>query len=375
MPAASPLAALRYTHDQPATATVPPNEAAAQQAAAAVRRDLLGRAVRLAPEFFPDLAELVDHVARQLLGPRHGVEAFVTPHLEPQAFALTTTSGGATQPYLVLTSGIIERHMPGELKFVIGHELGHLAFHHGALGHGPNSAPEGDARLRWLARQRGAEISADRVGFVAVSDPADAFHALTKLGTGLDNRHVRLDLPALLRQFRELKSLGGNEYEASSTHPLFLCRLRALLWFEMSEPYQRWLGRPRADALTAAAVDARIQAELSALSGVDLATGTIKIVRQASLWAALLAFTEKGVLPRAHQEFLTTRFGESETRKAVAFGRDFGRDAVEKKLETALAEVARLPALERDQLHVFVESLGAAGRAVAARVRERVPRL
>jgi hypothetical protein len=370
------LANLRFRCDRSKSRHQYPGEESARQAVLETQRQLLTRAVSLTPELFPDLAALVAEVGQSLLGPHHAVDAYVMPMIEPQAFAFFHTV--ASRPTIALSSGMIERCTRGELAYVIGHELGHAAFEHPARAPIFDSSPDSPEWMRTLARQQCAEISADRVGLVAAPEPADAYRAIVKLASGLDSRFLRFDVASFLRQYDRLRTLGNPGGAMVSTHPMFLCRLRSLLWFEMSELYDQWLGRARSGSMTAAELDQRVKSDLASAGGFEVARTGEEILREAGLLCALLIFTEQGQLSHQHQDFLKRSFNEADAQKAVARGREKERGQLEEELEVELAEVASLTEDERQQFHDLLRRIGAeagpeTGAETLKKSRSRVP--
>ena len=75
-----------------------------------------------------------------------------------------------------LNAGIINLMEEEELKFVIGHELGHLKFEHHKIIKQPGKSISPAFTLRLFEHSRYAEISADRCGYIA----CDSLRAVEK---------------------------------------------------------------------------------------------------------------------------------------------------------------------------------------------------
>lgn len=199
------------------------------------RRALLGAAVRLGPALAPRIVESVT-LCRQRLGIEQSVEVFVLRDPQLNAFCYGEERG---RVLVVLTSALIEAMDEEELRFVIGHELGHHMFGHfeipvallldGRMG--------GDARntLRLFSWQRYAEISADRAGLLCAGSFQPVATAFFKIASGLSSKHINFDVDAYLAQIGDIQAEalegGRSEREAQAdwfaSHPFSPLRIRA----------------------------------------------------------------------------------------------------------------------------------------------------
>jgi Zn-dependent protease with chaperone function len=170
----------------------------------------LASGVRASTEQFPDLyALLLDGAA--ILDLPTVPELFITQDPVPNAMAL-----GTDKPFIVITTGLVDLLDAEEIRFVIGHELGHVLSGHSVyrtmLFHLTNLA----ARLAWFAVgyiglrviiagleewYRKSELSCDRAGVLAGQDPAAARRALMKIAGG--SRLSELSADAFHQQAHE----------------------------------------------------------------------------------------------------------------------------------------------------------------------------
>jgi Zn-dependent protease with chaperone function len=175
-----------------------------------LRLMFLASGVKASQEQFPQLYQsMLDGC--YILDLPNVPELFITQN--PQVNAMTL---GTDQPFIVITTGLIDLMDAEEVRFVIGHELGHVLSGHSVyrtmLFHLINLAkriawmPIGYLGLRaiiWGLEEwyRKSELSCDRAGLLAGQDVAAARRALMKTAGG--SRMSELSQDAFLEQARE----------------------------------------------------------------------------------------------------------------------------------------------------------------------------
>ena len=175
----------------------------------------LASTVRVDGRQFPDIYRLVQDGA-SILDLPEVPETFVSNDPFPNARTV-----GIDHPFLVLSSGLVDLLDEEELRFVIGHELGHVLSGHSvyrsmldhllALSRRVFFLPVGYLGLRALITAleewyRKSELSCDRAGVLASQDPAAALRAQMKLAGG--GRLAEMDITAFLDQAREYDAQG-----------------------------------------------------------------------------------------------------------------------------------------------------------------------
>ncbi len=222
----------------------------------AVRLLYLGSAVRADERQFAALHHALAEVGAVL-------DTAELPELYVQASpGYNAMTIGLDRPIIVLDSGLVGLLDEEELRFVIGHELGHALSGHAlyrtllmrvlSLTGVLSSIPLGGfgfrvitgALMEWV---RKSELSADRAGLLATQDPAVAFRTHMKLASGghLDD----LDQTSFFAQ--------GQEYDEAQdvrdavlklllieqrTHPFPVSRASELRRWVDSGAYTRILG-------------------------------------------------------------------------------------------------------------------------------------
>ena len=175
----------------------------------------LASTVRVDARQFPDIHRLVQDGA-SILDLPEVPEVFVSN--DPFTNARTI---GIEYAFIVLSSGLVDLLDEEELRFVIGHELGHVLSGHSvyrsmldhllALSRRVFFLPVGYLGLRALITAleewyRKSELSCDRAGVLAGQDPAAALRAQMKLAGG--GRLAEMDITAFLDQAREYDAQG-----------------------------------------------------------------------------------------------------------------------------------------------------------------------
>ena len=158
------------------------------------------------------------------------------------------TFGLAEPQVVVVYAGVLRIMDADELRFIIGHELGHVRLGHtwlNSLVGGMSGIPSPYLAaivlyfsFRWW--NRACEYSADRAGLLACGKPEKAASALIKLAGGSSAaRSAEGRQQALHRIEAEDDHLENNLREMISTHPMIVRRLEALRQYAVSPEYQR----------------------------------------------------------------------------------------------------------------------------------------
>lgn len=167
---------------------------------------------------------------RETLG-CESVDVFIVPSRELNAY----TFGLGSPKTIVLYQPMLKVMDADELKFVIGHEMGHVVFGHtwlntliGGMAGMPSSFGAAIIFIfafRWW--NRACEYSADRAGLAACGSSTKAVSALAQLAVGDFNtaEELRRALAVIEKQDDSLESIIG---ETLSDHPIIARRIKAL---------------------------------------------------------------------------------------------------------------------------------------------------
>ena len=216
------------------------NEAIAkmeQQGPLGTRRRLLSTSVRLSPGMAPDLHQM-KHDCMEKLGMDIPLELYVYNSPQFNAACVKPEDG---RLFIMFSSSLLQAFKGNELKFVMGHELGHHLYQHhdipvGYLLQG-KQPPGPKLALQLFTWSRYAEISADRAGAHCASDLESVARSLFRLASGLSDDVVQFSLAEFIRQLDDMQvedaepGQGASREDWFSTHPFSPLRVKALQYY------------------------------------------------------------------------------------------------------------------------------------------------
>ena len=240
----------------------------------AFRLTYLASAVRASERQFPHIYELVRD-GSYILDLDEVPEVYVTQNPLVNAMAL-----GRDKPFIVITTGMVNLYDPEELRWVVGHELGHILSGHtvyrtmlvillqlaSRVAFLPISL--GLGAIIWGLEEwfRKSELSCDRAGLLAGQDVDAARRALMKLAGGAQLSELNPDafreqaheydaVPDLRDSILKILQLQGN------THPFAVVRFADLDYWATHGEYERILGGdyPRRDTDSSASVGEEVR--------------------------------------------------------------------------------------------------------------------
>ena len=211
-----------------------------------IRENLLKHGIHLTERLSPRIYHLFEEVT-EALEISSTAEVFCLPDQNVNAFAILDIRETGSSSLIGLTAGALEKLDDGELKSILGHELGHFLFGHNrlnALLTMDESNPSATVLpsfgeslfLRWRKK---AEISADRAGLLACRDFYASSRSLLKATFGLSEKNLNLDIDALVSQIDKISGSTELIEEVFASHPLLPIRLKALELFWQSDRARR----------------------------------------------------------------------------------------------------------------------------------------
>ena len=202
-------------------------------------QSLLRSAIPLNPVKMPTLASEVEECAQKL---QPGlIDVFITRQNQMNAY----TFGISSPKVLVIYAPMLKVMDPDELRFIIGHEMGHVALGHTWLstilgGMAGIPAAFGAAVLlyaafRWWNRM--CEYSSDRAGLLACGDLNTAISAMVKLVAPDVRSQPEFD-KALAMIDAQDDSMSNRLAEVFQTHPMLTRRINKLRDYSRTQEYQ-----------------------------------------------------------------------------------------------------------------------------------------
>ncbi len=185
--------------------------------------------LKVTPEMTPKIYENLEIVCNRLGVDIDKIHAFV---LNRSSLNAHCADFGRDKGCIIgLHSKLINMMSPGEVQFIMGHEIGHFLLSHNYFDNDP------EITLEESSKSRAGEISADRIGLLACGDLDAAIHTIIRMQSGLTDEFLGSDLIAYLKQMEDERDY--RKYLSKDTHPSSRIRIKALLRFFTSDLYRK----------------------------------------------------------------------------------------------------------------------------------------
>lgn len=204
------------------------------------RSNMEGHSLKVDKELLPDFYNLCHEVKRKL-NFDEPVDFYITGDSTVNAFSLASEEEGT--PHIVnVNSALFDLMNDDELRFVVGHELGHLINRDTALARLVNFVFPRNSKipitLQYKIRLHDqlAELVADRYGFIAIENLSVCVTAFFKMASGLDLAKMNVSIDALIADNnRRLDFFLNDKGVSRASHPVNPIRVQALNLFATSE--------------------------------------------------------------------------------------------------------------------------------------------
>lgn len=210
------------------------------------KNELLGTSIKVSSRQFPQLHQIVLECAETLNIPAP------TVYVRQASSINAATYGTNEESFILVHSGLLDRFSNEEIRFVIGHECGHIQNSHVVYHTAASFMAQGvGVYVKWVglpasmalnAWSRRGEITCDRAGLVCCKDEQVALKAFMKLAVGSDKLFEEIDIEEYLAQLGEIKEGIGRFQEMFARHPYLPKRVQALRLFAESSYYKALKG-------------------------------------------------------------------------------------------------------------------------------------
>lgn len=237
---------------------------------------LQGHSFKALPNLSPGIFGVFQEVV-ETLEFTEPIEFFINNSPELNAFAVASTEPG--QPHIInFNSGLIQMLTDRELRFVVGHELGHIISRNAHISKLIRFVFPNPLRIPVLLQhkialwEKLAELTADRYGFIACGDLGSCISGFFKISSGLNAERIGFDVNAYLNENEQVLTLfresgAGNHL----SHPINPIRIKAIQLFADSLLFNSLgdEGNPMPDTLLEKAIE-ELTATLMVISSSPL---------------------------------------------------------------------------------------------------------
>jgi len=204
---------------------------------------LEGHSFRVTEKMVPALWKLFNEV-KQALDFKENVDLYVTNNPEVNAYCVAKLDDDDT--HLVnVNSGLIEKLDDDELKFVLGHELGHLISKNADISRIIHFIFPKGQQIPYVLYykiklwEKLSELTADRFGFIASPKLEKVVSGFFKLASGMDLHRLNFDFQEyLIENDKILDYFRTNISTNVLTHPVNPIRIKSIQLFNESSLYR-----------------------------------------------------------------------------------------------------------------------------------------
>lgn len=200
---------------------------------------LEGHSIKVDEKLLKRFHDLIEEVKAKL-GFKEKVDFYITGNSEVNAFAIMAQEENEAH-IINVNSALIQLMSDDELKFVIGHELGHLISQDAKLLNLVQFVFEGEPIPVLLMHKirlwnQLAELVADRYGYMAVENLNVCISAFFKMSSGLDFAKMGIDFNSFIEENKKrLAYFQEEEGLSCDSHPINPIRVEAIHLFSKAK--------------------------------------------------------------------------------------------------------------------------------------------
>ncbi len=203
-----------------------------------------GHSFKITDDLLPNLHEISENV-KKVLDFKEPLDFYVTNSPDINASALPKFEDDESH-LIVLNSALIEKFDEDELKFVIGHEIGHLISKNAEFKRIVMFIFPNVERIPLIFKNKLklwnqlSEMTADRYGYIASPNFEKCITNFFKLSSGLSRDAEMINCDAYMSMIdAEIQKFAETPMVSPVSHPVNPVRVKALQHFSQSRLYQQ----------------------------------------------------------------------------------------------------------------------------------------
>jgi len=202
-----------------------------------------GHSFKVTKALLPALYDLCEEV-KEILDFKEPIDFFVTNSPDINAHSLAKIDDEESH-LIIFNSGLIERFDDDELKFVIGHEIGHFISTKAEFKRIINFIFPDLKKMpiifqnKLMLWERLSEITSDRYGFIASPKFEKCITNFFKLSSGLGQKNLIMNPKAYMKMIDDtINNFMEEPMAVPTTHPVHPVRIKALQYFSESQLFK-----------------------------------------------------------------------------------------------------------------------------------------
>lgn len=172
-----------------------------------------------------------------------GVDFYISNNTEINCYAIYNDSG--QNHIVIINTPVVEKFDDDEIKFILGHEIGHLISQNAKLRKIINYVFPDYANIPLIFKnkidlwEKLSELTADRFGYIASPNFEKCVTNFFKLSSGLNLDKLDFNTDSYLIEIDSIiKNMQENPVNIVTSHPINPIRIKALELFSNSELYK-----------------------------------------------------------------------------------------------------------------------------------------
>lgn len=213
-----------------------------------LRNMLEGNSFKVDANISPKLHGIFYDV-KSKLGFEEDVDFYVTSDAQLNAYAVSRNE--ENEPHIInINSSLLNLMSDEELRFIIGHEMGHLITKNADLLKLIYFIFPGNSDMPMLLQHKIrlwkqlSELTADRYGYMVCPNVPTCVSAFFKLASGVDLQRVDLNIEAFIADNdKRLEYFKNDKGINLASHPVNLIRIKAIQLFSQSKAFNVGFGQ------------------------------------------------------------------------------------------------------------------------------------